>query len=113
MLYVVGHELPQAGIGDEVSARPEEAEQAAERVQREDLGAPYLAPDHGQLVGGLRGLRAGGDDAPLLARRGRDDQVRLDVALIEGAQHADLDRAEAGATGENEGDGRGLPGHGP
>ena len=101
---VLGDEPAQAGVGDEVGARPEEAEQAAERVEGEDLAAPDPAPDRGQLVGGIDGLRAGRDERAVNGPGGgRDDQVGLDAALIQRAQHADLDRAEPGAAGEDEG----------
>ena len=42
VLDVAGDQSPQAGIGDEVVAGAEEAEQPGERVQREDLPAPQL-----------------------------------------------------------------------
>ena len=51
---------PQAGIGDEVVAGAEEAEQPGERVEREDLPATQAAPDVRQGVrrrDGLRSLR--------------------------------------------------------
>src|SRR5215218_10173848 len=84
-------------------AGAEETEQAGERVEREDVAATQRAPDGRQLVGGRNSLRARGDEGSVERARGRaDDQVRADVALVERAQHADLDRAEAGASREDE-----------
>ena len=43
--------------------------------------------------------------APLIApAEVADDEVGRDAALVERAQHPDLDRAEAGAAREHEGD---------
>ena len=95
-LEVLGDESAQARVRDEVGARPEEAEQAAERVEREDLAAPDMAPDLGERVDRLDGLRPCGDERAVDGPGGGgDDQVRRDAALVERAQHADLDRAQA------------------
>ena len=95
-----------------MGARSEEAEQAGERVDGEDLAAPDMAPDLGERVDGLDGLRPRGDERAVDGPGGGcDDQVGLDAALVEGAQHADLNRAQPGAAGEDEGDGGFRSGH--
>ena len=72
----------------------------------EHLAAPDVLPDLGQLVGGVDRLLAGRDEGAVDgARGGGDEQVGRDASLIERAQHPDLDRAESGTAGEDEGDG--------
>src|SRR5450759_4784502 len=87
--------------------RAEEPEQTDQWVQRKDLPASQATPDLTQGIGGLDGLIARGD-VRAVERTGRraNDQIWRHPALIQGAQHADLDRCEAGATGENEADRR-------
>ena len=110
---VLGDEPTQSGVRHEVGAGAEKAEQAAERVEREDLAALDVVPDRCQVVGGVDGLLPAGDERAVdRPGRGGHDQVGLDAALVEGPQHADLDRAQPGAAGEDERDRRGLPGHG-
>lgn len=89
--------------------RAEEAEQTGQWVQRTDLPASQATQDLTQGIDGLDGLIARGD-VRTIERTGRraNDQIWRDPALIKGAQHADLDRSEAGATGENEADRRGF-----
>ena len=97
VLDVACDQLAQAGRRDKVIARAEEAEQPGERVQREDLPAPQVAPDGGERVGGLHGLGSRGDERAVhRAGRRPDDDVGDDAALVEGVQHPDLDRAEPG-----------------
>ena len=45
VLDVACDQPAQAGVGDQVVAGAEEAEQPGERVEREDLSAPQSAPD--------------------------------------------------------------------
>jgi hypothetical protein len=59
---VFGDEPAQARVRDEVGARPEEAEQTAERVDGKDLAAPDVAPDLGERLDGLDGLWPRGDE---------------------------------------------------
>jgi len=93
---VPGDEPAEPGVRHEVGAC---AEKAAEGVEREDLAACDVAPDRRQLVGGVDGLLAGGDERAVDRPGGRGhDQVGRDAALVEGAQHADLDRAQPGTT---------------
>jgi hypothetical protein len=106
-LDVALEQPPQARLGDEMIARADEAEQARERVERERLSAAQPAPDVAERVGGRRGLRTGGDERAVQCPGGRaHDEVRDDLALVERAQHPDLDRAERRAAREDEGDGR-------
>jgi GTP cyclohydrolase I len=79
MLREIGRRRP--GRWHEVIAHAEEAEQPGDRVQREHLPALQVAPHGGEGVGN-------------------------DAALVQGVQHSDLDRAEAGAAGEDERDRR-------
>jgi hypothetical protein len=53
MLEMVRNQRTQTGLGHETITRAKEAEQTAERPEREDLSAPDRPPDLGQLVGGL------------------------------------------------------------
>ena len=91
---------------DEMVTGADESEQAGERVERERLPAAQAAPDLPERVGGRDGLRPGRDERAV-ERAGRrpDDEVRRDAALVEGAEHPDLDGAEARSAGEDEGDG--------
>jgi hypothetical protein len=105
VLEVAGDQLAQAGGGDEMVTRAEEAEQPCERVQREHLPAFQVAPDGGERVGSGDGLGPGRDERAVHRAGGRpDDQVRRDATLGQGPQHAGLNRAEAGAPRENERD---------
>jgi hypothetical protein len=74
MLTVRDEELPQARPGHEVIAGSEEAEQAANWIERKDLPATYVVPDVRERCCSLDGLRTRRDeravDGPY---RGADD----------------------------------------
>jgi hypothetical protein len=87
-------EPAQAAVGNQVIAGPEEAHEAAQRVERKDLPATEPAPHSRQLVRGLGCLRSGSNECAVQGPdRGSDDQVRRELAFVERTQHADLDRA--------------------
>lgn len=103
-LQVARDELPQRLAEHEMVARPGEAEEPGERTEREHLAAPQAAPQLTECIRGGDRLRTRRDERPVeCARRCPDDEVRRDTALIEDAQHAHLDRAQAGTAGEHEG----------
>jgi hypothetical protein len=53
---VLGDQAAQARLEHEVSARSEDAEQAAARTEWKSLPAPNSAPDRGRLVSRLDSL---------------------------------------------------------
>ena len=104
VLNVLGHEPAEAGVGDEMGARTEEAQQAGQGVERKNLSAVQSSPDGAELIGRIGHRWALCDEGPIdRAGGGRHDQVGLDPMLVQRAQHADLDGSEAGATGEDKG----------
>ena len=102
-LHVLGDQPPKSRFRHQMVAGSKEPEQAAERVGREDLAAPQIAPDRRELVRRRDGLRARRHERAVeRTGRGADDDVRADAVLVEDAQHAHLDGAEPGTAGEDE-----------
>jgi hypothetical protein len=106
-LQVLCGEAPQRLVGNEMTAAVGQAADQGGDVDGEDVLAPQPAPDIRELLGRRDGLRSRGD-VGRVERPGRraDERVRGDAALVEGAQHAGLHRAEAGAAGQDEGGAR-------
>jgi hypothetical protein len=103
--HVAQHEPAQPGDRDEVRPRAGHGEHPGERRDREHVAPAHLEPQRGELVDRLRREVARGDERAVdRADRRADDDVRADAVVGERAEHADLDRAEARAAGEDEGD---------
>jgi hypothetical protein len=85
-LEVAAQHPEHAGVGHEVVASPDEADEAGHGVDGKDLGAAHASPHLGELVGRLIGLRAGRDEGPVeRAGRGPDDEVGRDAVLVQRA----------------------------
>src|SRR5438876_100983 len=96
---------PQRTVGDQVLARAEEAEEAGHWLEREHLAAPDAEPQLSELVNALRGEVAPCEERAVDgADRGADQQVRANAFVDERSEHADLNRAQAGAARKHEGD---------
>jgi hypothetical protein len=105
LLHMACDQAPQGDARYEVAARAEEAEQARQRLEREDLAAAQAAPERGQVIDGLQRRSVRGDERGVHGPdRGPDEEVRADVALEQRTEHPDLDRTEAGASREHERD---------
>ena len=92
-----GAAVPKAPAADET-------EQSGQRPEREDVAGTQGDPDLGEGVD-VGQCRITRDPSGVeRARRGAEHTVGKDVAFSQGLEHADLYRAEAGATGQHEGD---------
>jgi hypothetical protein len=93
----------QRAARHEIPAGAEEAEEAGERLDGEHLAAPDAPPQRRELLDGLAVELAAREERAVDGADGRpDDDVGPDLVIGERAQHADLDRAEARTSRQDE-----------
>jgi hypothetical protein len=107
---VAGDKRAESCRGYEEVPSSDEAEETEERTKRKDVPGSKRSPDVSELPDMLQPGVAG--DPPRVdgTGGGADDQIRRDVMLGQGLQHAHLDGAQACSAGKHEGGGFGHRG---